>query len=205
MSPLKNIARKLSFLKHVPTWAFLLLFLLSASMSVVSLRHNNQQMVSLREAVYAADKNNTNVNATINNLRNYVYGHMNTNLSSGNNSIKPPIQLKYTYERLLAGAQKNADTDNAQVYTDAQNYCQAQNSTAFSGRTRVPCITEYVTTHGGVQAQTIPESLYKFDFISPAWSPDLAGWSLLVSGILLIALIISFSIDKLVSSRLQQL
>jgi hypothetical protein len=83
-------------------------------------------MIQLREKVYEADKSNGDVNTALNNLRRYVYGHMNTNLSSGGNAIKPPIQLKYSYERLQATEQKRVDNANSNVYTQAQLYCQQQ-------------------------------------------------------------------------------
>ena len=196
--------KTLSRFKHVPTWVFLVLFLVSASVTITALRHNNQQMIVLRSAVYTADKNNGDVNTALNNLRAYVYAHMNTNLSSGGNAIKPPIQLKYTYERLQSTGKAQADTTNAQMYTDAQTYCQVQNPVSFSGRTRVPCVQDYVTSHG-VQATTVPTALYQFDFISPTWSPDLAGWSLLITVILFIIYIISFSVDRLVRSKMRHL
>jgi hypothetical protein len=72
----------------------------------MALRHNNETMVKLRTAVYEADKNSGDVNTTLNKLRKYVYAHMNTDLSSGGNTIKPPIQLQHTYERLQAAEQK---------------------------------------------------------------------------------------------------
>jgi len=121
-------------LRDVPYWVFLALFVLSGIVSITALRHNNQQMIKLRQAVYQADKDNGDVNGALNNLRQYVYGHMNTNLSSGNDSIKPPIQLKYTYERLLAAANQRAN--NAGLYTEAENYCQTRipASVSISGR-----------------------------------------------------------------------
>jgi hypothetical protein len=187
---------------QTPTWVFGILFLLSSLTCVVALRHNNQTMVTLRSAVYEADKNNGDVNTALNNLRRYVYGHMNTNLSSGNNAIKPPIQLKYTYERLQSTEQKRVDTANTNVYTQAQTYCQQQNSADFSGRNRVPCVTDYVTTHGE-KANSVPAALYEYDFVSPKWSPDLAGWTLVISIVLFVALASSFAIDKLVSSKIK--
>lgn len=200
----KKVKKTIHHFRHIPTWVFLLLFIASATVSVYSLRHNNETMVKLREAVYAADKNNGDVSGSLNNLRRYVYGHMNTNLSSGGNAIKPPIQLKYTYERLQAEEQKKAASNNTQVYTDAQAYCQAQNSTDFSGRNRVPCVQDYVTTHGG-QAVSIPAALYQFDFISPTWSPDIAGWSLVLTIILLFLLLASFTVDILVKIRIKHM
>src|SRR5690349_383020 len=80
------------------TWLYL--FIASSLLCVLALRHNNVRMTQLRDAVYVADKNNGDVNAVLNNLRKYVYAHMNTDLSSGSHGIKPPIQLKYTYQRL---------------------------------------------------------------------------------------------------------
>jgi hypothetical protein len=35
----------------------------------------------------------------------------------------------------------------------------------------------------------ISPSLYEFDFVSPTWSPDLAGWSLVASTMLLLLFI----------------
>jgi hypothetical protein len=187
---------------QTPTWIFLALFLFSGTVSVLALRHNNETMVKLRSAVYVADKNNGDINGALNNLRSYVYAHMNTNLSSGGNAIKPPIQLKYSYDRLQATEQKRVDAANANVYTQAQTYCQQQNSVDFSGRNRVPCIADYVTTHGQ-KAGAVPAALYEYDFESPAWSPDLAGWSLIVTVVLFMAFISSFTLDKLVGTRIK--
>jgi hypothetical protein len=191
--------------KRVARWhwaVYLAIFLASGSISVVALRHNNQTMIKLRDAVYTADKNNGNIEGALDNLRAYVYGHMNTDLSSGGNGIKPPIQLKYTYERLQASAQAQTDTANSKVYTDAQSYCQAQNPTDFSGRNRVPCVQNYVSTHG-VQPSSVPTALYEYDFISPSWSPDLAGWSLLIAGASFITFVASFVINRIVKVKIK--
>lgn len=167
-----------------------------------ALRANNQTMVRLRSEVYKTDKDGGDTETALKNLRGYVYAHMNTDLSSGGNAINPPIQLKYTYERLVAAEQKKAEEANSQVYTDAQSYCQTQNPGSFSGGPRVPCVEEYVTTHG-IKTNPIPSALYKFDFISPVWSPDLAGWSLVLSVALFMALALSFLIDRMVKSRIE--
>jgi len=185
-----------NFLK-VQTQTFLYLFIAAAIISVFALRHNNQTMVNLRNDVYAADKNNGDVNTALNNLRRYVYGHMNTDLSSGNNNIKPPIQLKYTYQRLYDAETNKVQSANQQLYTDAELYCQSINN-AFFGTTRVPCVQNYVVNHGLAAANiTIPAGLYQFDFASPAWSPDFAGWSLVAALLLFAAFIIRLAISKL--------
>jgi hypothetical protein len=185
-----------TFLK-IPAKTFLYLFIAMAVICVLALRHNNQTMVNLRNEVYAADKNNGDVNTALNNLRRYVYGHMNTNLSSGNNNIKPPIQLKYTYQRLYDARANKVQAANQQLYTDAELYCQSINQ-AYYGTTRVPCVQNYVVNHGLKEADiSIPAGLYQFDFASPAWSPDLAGFSLSASILLLLALVIRFAYSRL--------
>lgn len=186
---IKEIARKII---HLPYWVFLGLFLLSFVICIAALRHNNQTMIILRNEVYTADKNKGDVNAALNNLRNYVYSHMNTNLTSGGNAIKPPIQLKYTYERLTSAAQ--ASSNNTGLYTEAENYCQAKipASVSISGRGRIACVQDYILSHGGQQAPAVPTALYEFDFLSPSWSPDLAGWTLLTSVILFFAALASY-------------
>lgn len=164
----------------ISPWYFLVLTLVSGAVCVVALRGNNQHMVKLRTTVYQTDQDGGDVVKTLNSLRLYVYAHMNTNLSNGSDSVYPPIQLKYTYDRLVKAESDRVAAANSQVYTDAQHYCEAQDPVDFSGHNRVPCIESYVGAHGTKPMQ-IPDGLYKFDFVSPTWSPDLAGWSLLVT------------------------
>lgn len=190
-------------IQAVPSRVFLVAFIVSSLVCISALRSNNQQMINLRTAVYVADKDNKDVNAALNSLRLYVYSHMNTSLSSGGNTIKPPIQLKYTYQRLQTAGQVNADAVKAQVYTDAQNYCQTQNPSSFSGRARVACVQDYVISHVPQQAQAVDPALYQFDFISPAWSPDLAGWTLVASITFFVAFMASFLLGRIISTKIR--
>lgn len=182
---LHHLWTRLRWLK--PTY-FLVLAILSVVICVFALRANNQQMIKLRDAVYAADKAATDVQKPLQALQAYVTTHMNTNLNAANTSVYPPIQLKYTYDRLVQAQSDAAAAANTQLYTAAQHYCEQQNPTDFSGHNRVPCIEQYVQSHD-TQLPVIPDALYKFAFVSPRWSPDLAGWSLLIailSGVLFV-------------------
>ena len=188
---------------RVPYTIFLALFIIAAIVAIYALRQNNQTMVKLRAEVYAADQADGDVNSALNKLREYVYGHMNTDLSSGGNAIKPPIQLKYTYERLLGTEQQKAASSNSKIYTDAQNYCQALVPAGTSGRGRIPCVQDYVTSRD-VKTTPIPTGLYQFDFISPTWSPDLAGWSLVIAALTLLAFIFSWLMQTLTKRKLRE-
>ncbi|HEU4608660.1 MAG TPA: hypothetical protein VFS31_11170, partial [Chitinophagaceae bacterium] len=133
---MKKILRKIC---QVSARAWLYLFIVTAIICVLALRHNNEQMVRLRNAVYAADQKNADVNGALNNLRQYVYSHMNTNLSSGNNNIKPPIQLKYTYQRLYDSQLSQVQAGNQEVYSAAQLYCH-NNANQNSTSAQLACI-----------------------------------------------------------------
>ena len=174
----------LKFIHRIPRPLLLSLFIVSLVISILALRHNNERMIVLRNQLYAADKNNGDVNSALNDLRTYVYGHMNTNLSAGNGAIKPPIQLKYTYQRLVA--QSGVNEANIQLYTDAENYCQKTVPNGYYGAYRIPCVEDYLSKHGLQSTPPPPPAaLYEFDFVSPNWSPDFAGWSLLITALLL--------------------
>jgi hypothetical protein len=184
----------------IKTQYLLVLTIVCAGICLYSLRSNNEHMISLRNDVYAADKNGTDIQKPLQALQAYVISHMNTNLSTGNTSVYPPIQLEYTYERLVEEQANQAVGTNSQLYTDAQSYCQEQDPVDFSGHNRVPCIEQYVESHSSISSFDIPTSLYEFSFISPAWSPDLAGWSLVLTCLFGLLTIVSFAANRWLKS-----
>jgi hypothetical protein len=137
---------------------------------------NGKEAVHLYEALQAADQAGGDVSSALNELRQYIYAHMNTEIG-GPNGIYPPIQLKGTYERLVAAEEARVKDINDSLYTKAQEYCEANGNQGFSGRNRLDCINSYIDKNGA-KAQQIDGSLYKYDFVAPRWSPDLAGFSL---------------------------
>jgi hypothetical protein len=187
MTKIKSVHLVRKAFQPIPLLALTLVF---AVVCIISLRANNDHMGKLRAAVYAADKNNGNVTLALQNLQAYVTHNMNTSLSSGNGSVYPPIQLKYTYQRLLDQESDTVQQSNSGLYTDAQAYCQNEIPSAFSGRTRVPCIEQYIESHDS-SLPTVSTSLYEFSFISPKWSPDLAGYSLIATTLSGAALVVA--------------
>jgi len=183
----RQLYRVWKHIRRVKPWMLLALALISGIVFVFAMRANNLKMVELRQAVYDADKSNGDVETALRNLRTQVYGHMNTNLASGPNAVHPPIQLKYTYDRLVAAQKAGSNaSDNSDIYTQAQKYCEKAIPNGFSGSYRRSCIETYIKQHGLTSVKTIPKGLYQFDFVSPRWSPDLAGWSLVVTILLLL-------------------
>lgn len=186
--------------RPIRPWYFLLAACVTGSVGVMALRANNLHMADLRAAVYAADQNSGDVQSALQSLQVYVTSHMNTDLSTGPNAPYPPIQLQYTYDRAVRKAGEQATAANAQIYTDAQHYCEQQDPVDFSGRNRVPCVQQYIANHS-VALSSIPDSLYKFDFVSPIWSSDLAGWSLALTSVMLLAGVGLWIIQRVVRRR----
>lgn len=178
-------------LRPISYWYFVVLFLVSGAVAINALRQNNLRALELRDKVLEVDKQDGDIEAALRELREFTYGHMNARLSS-DTGIYPPIQLKYRYERLTAAEKKRAESANKDVYGEAQRYCERQHPDYQSGHRRRACIAQYVDDRNKTSAaepQAIPDAMYKFDFVSPLWSPDLAGWSLLIAGVALVLLV----------------
>lgn len=196
---LRKIYQKI---RVINTWYFFGLFVIFLIVGVLAVRQNNVKSIELRDAVIKADEQNKDVEGALRQLREHMYSHMNSGLS--NDALKQPIQLKYRYERLVE-AEKQKSGDSQQVYADAQKYCEERFGQGALRDGRVPCVQEYVSQHSGGQVSQIPDSLYKFDFVSPRWSPDLAGWSLLLSGVFLALFLIRFLTERWFKSELKNL
>lgn len=196
--------RKLHYLwkrlNQVSYWYFFIFFLVWAVVAVFALRQNNLTAIKLRDQVSKTDQANGDTEKALKNLRIYVYSHMNTDLATSS-SVYPPIQLKYRHERLVKAEQERVDAVNSHsnIYNDAQKYCEATQPQSFYGAGRLPCIQSYLDSHSSppiAKPSIIPDAEYKFNFISPTWSPDLAGWSMVLAIVGFGVFILSFLADK---------
>lgn len=179
-----RIIRKVSY------WYFLIACIICVVVAIFALRNNNLTAVQLRDAVIKTDKDNGDTEAALRKLREYVHAHMHTNLAT-DNGIYPPIQLRYRYERLVATEKAKLEQQKGNTYKDAQDYCEKNSPQSFYGAGRLPCIQNYIDTHPISNKEiSIPDGLYKYNFESPVWSPDLAGWSIVLSGFFFLMFII---------------
>ena len=103
---------------------------------------------------------------------------MNTELG-GPNGIYPPIQLSGTYERLIESEEQRVRKVNEEVRVAAEETCNQQ-FPAGQIQGRAQCNADYIETNS-ISAQPIDDSFYKFNYVAPRWSPDLAGFSLLAA------------------------
>lgn len=195
----RHLHHILVLLRKVRVFYLVILVALGVGTSVLALRHNNMQAVELRDIVLKADQQNGDIETPLRQLREFTYSHMHSGLAAPD----PPVQLKYRYERLVAAEEAKVKDANAQLYTEAQRQCEAQ---IPAGRSlgRIDCIQAYVTARGVAPVKPIPDALYKFDFIAPLWSPDLAGWSIVATGLLVIILLARVSAVAWIKHTLKQ-
>lgn len=177
----RSARREIKKLQSIKTWQLLVILVLSGFMTATFFRLNNIGMIERRSAVLAADESGDQAATTarLYDLQRYVATHMNTDTG--------PIYLEHQYRRdaqRSVDAAKNAGNPNGNINEKAEAVCKPQYtvwSTAY-----VQCFTDelakYPPSPDPVQNITLPRTdLYRHAFAAPLWSPDFAGWSLLVN------------------------
>jgi hypothetical protein len=185
--------------KRVQTWQIAIAFIVLLLSSTYFLRQNNLKMVELRNAVIAADERGTGVKESIEALNQHVFKHMNT-------KIVRPIELIHTYNRQTKAAiEGSRQIGSPEAYNQATQLCQSRGIPASS---LAQCAIDYLVGTGQATGQNAPElpdkNLFIYSFASPRWTPDLAGWSVLltgVSGLWLLARLIEFIIIRTMLRR----
>jgi len=146
-------------------------------------------MVQRRSAVITADTAGDSAQITnrLLDLQRYVSAHMNTDLGAG-------VYLESSYNRDYQRAVDVASSDsnpNGNIYKKAQEVCAPRfnrYSTAYLQCT-LSELEKYPASSTLQDEVNGPDpSLYRHDYVSPVWTPDFAGFSVLATG--LIALII---------------
>jgi hypothetical protein len=178
----KKIHSDIKKLQRVKTWHLVVLLILSSFLAATFLRLNNIGMIERRNAVISADEvgNKEITKDRLYDLQRYVSSHMNTNLGKG-------VYLESSYKRDTQAAYEAVESDS-NVYRLVQEYCMPR----FSNWSQayVQCVANRLSEYPETELPKLPNtSAYLHSFVSPLWSPDFAGWSLLICAILLVAII----------------
>lgn len=183
----QRINRGIHWLQRVRTWQLVLLLILVGLVAATFLRLNNIGMIERRTAVFSADKqgNQETIRARLFDLQRYSASHMNA--ASGT------IYLEEQYRRdtraAIEAASARDSANNINLQADAA--CKAQ----YGGYSQayVQCfaaeLAKYPSGSNAPDKADLPSpSLYRHDFTSPAWSPDFAGFSLVICALILLAI-----------------
>ena len=175
------------------------------------LRLNNIGMVQRRDAVLAADKSGDSeaLKNRLYDLQRYVSAHMNADPDK--------IALETSYERDSKKAKEAAEkaatnNPNGNVYQKAADVCdpigRAQ-GWRWPDPRYIACIdnelSKYPAAGGAATRIKLPDvNMYYHSFVSPVWSPDFAGWSVVVCiviALLIIARIIGMMVLRVLVKR----
>lgn len=188
MANKRKVKKSIKTLRQVSTWQLVVLLILLCFVSATFLRLNNIGMIQRREAVLSADRSGDReaLQSRLYDLQRYSAAHMNAGSGA--------FYLEESYHNDVEAyyAQASADDNpNGNIFVRAQEVCAPR----FSGWSMayVQCVTQelekYPSAENLEQTGSMPRSeTYRHSFASPIWSPDFAGFSVLVT--LLIALII---------------
>lgn len=189
MADKKQVKYSIKQLQRVKTWQLVILLIFAIFVTLTFLRLNNIGMVERRSAVTSADEagNSDAVISRLYDLQRYVSSHMNTDMGKG-------IYLQASYKRDVQKAYNVASADenpNGNIYKKAQEVC-APRFTLWSPA-YVQCtfgeLSKYPAADDLAGAVKLPPAdMYLHVFASPLWTPDFAGWSLVVC--IVIALVI---------------
>lgn len=205
MSDKSRVRKTIKDLQRVKTWQLFVLLILAAFIAATFLRLNNIGMVERRTAVIAADKagKQEDIIRRLYDLQQYVSAHMNTDLGKG-------VYLESTYQQdsqKALNAASNDQNPNGNIYKKAQEVCAPRfnhYSTAYLQCTTSE-LAKYPASSDLIGAVKLPSaSAYLHDYESPVWSPDFAGWSVVVCVVLvlmILARLISLGILKLMLRR----
>lgn len=181
----KSLQYHLARIRRIKTWQLVFLLVILSLVSASLLRLNNLGMMERRDAVMAADAKNDRqaVKKALVDLQAYVSSHMNTSMGKG-------IYLEKQYERdreAALSAAADVSNPNAAVYQQASIECRSrwQGNVDSFRNDYVQCVTERLRTLGvasdPASALQLPKAEnYHHNFLSPKWSADLAGFSVLL-------------------------
>lgn len=204
MADKRRVTHSIKQLQRVKTWQLLILLILAGFVAATFLRLNNIGMVDRRQAVLAADKagDETVMQSRVYDLQRYTAEHMNADTG--------PFYLENQYRRDAQRAVDAASSDtnpNGNINAKAEAVCRPQ-FTVWSPA-YVQCFTDelakYPPSPDPAQNVRLPTTeLYRYDFAAPDWSPDFAGWSVLVCiaiGIMILVRLVSLGILQLLLKR----
>lgn len=204
MADKRQIRHSIKRLQQVHTWQLFVLLIIAAFVAATFLRLNNIGMVQRRDAVLAADTSGDST-TTINrlyDLQQYAATHMNANTGG--------FYLEAQYKRDVGKSVSQASNDDnpyGNINATVDRLCRSR----FSSYSQawVQCFAEelgkYPPAPDPADKAKLPSTdLYRYNFASPYWSADFAGWSVVlcaVIGLMIVTRLISLGVLRMMLKK----
>jgi len=171
------------------------LLILGIFIAATFLRLNNVGMTQRREAVIQADKEGATapvLQGRLYDLQRYVAAHMNANMGT--------IYLENEFNRAYQAKINSASEGNgSNVFKEAQEVCAPKfASLGHYSLAYQQCVLDQLNSHPSATETTttaldLPKAdTYRYSFVSPLWSPDFAGFSVLVCILIVLIIVARF-------------
>lgn len=196
-----KLKKRLKQIQALKTWQLLILLILTLFIDATALRLNNVGMEKRRQSVLSADKelNESVAIDRLTELRSYVNSHMNANTG------RIPLQniLNRDYDAAVKEASEKAKNNpNGNIFKKAESVCKPRFMGTYGYiRGYIQCILDeqqkYPAENSEISLKQLPTEAYQYEFSSPLWTPDLAGWTTLIS-----LFIVIFILVKIITTQI---
>lgn len=186
----RQIKHTIKRLQNIKIWQLILLLILASFVAMTFLRLNNVGMIERRAAVIAADEvgDASVIQDRLYDLQRYVSQHMNTDMGEKGVPLEQTFLRDYEAKLQQVSGGENANRD---VFKISNEICRARVSRSLTAHK--DCMTtelsKYPAGNDLVEEITLPSEPYYHSFSSPVWSPDFAGWSVIVVAIIVLMII----------------
>jgi hypothetical protein len=188
----RNVRRSIRQLQTVKTWQLLILLVLALFLAATFLRLNNTGMIARRNAVASADKSGDieSITLRLSELQRYASAHMNADTGV--------MYLQEQYNRDVQKQAQEADQTGSSRALEIRRQAEAVCKPQFNGWSPayVQCyvgeLNKYPADEIAADATPPSSALYRYSFVSPLWSPDFAGFSVLIALLIGLAIVIRF-------------
>lgn len=195
-----SLTGALKSVKKVKTWQLLLILIPALFLTATCLRFDHIEMTRLREIVEETDEDGDDVQTAtaVDNLKRFVFSHTVINIEEQNgvNVIyfgTGPFYLSNQYYRkaaaILAEVEANNLDDsnpNGNIYAAAMAVCKPQavaNRWVWNSPEYIACMTGEINKYPAsddisetIKADLPNPALYRYEFVSPLWTPTASGF-----------------------------
>lgn len=189
MAEKRQVHDSIRQLQRIKTWQLLVLLVLFGFVAATFLRLNNIGMVQRRDAVINADKagDSVAIQERLYDLQRYVTSHMNADMGF--------VYLEQQYKRdsqQVIDAASGDGNPNGNIYKKAQEVC-APKFSSYS-QAYLQCTVNYLAqfspaTNPSSVVELPKADAYRHSYVSPLWTPDFAGFSVLACLLILLMII----------------
>ncbi len=201
MADTRSVKKGIKQLQRIKTWQLVVLFFILSLIAATFLRLNNIGMYERRTAVLAADKAGdiNDIQSRLYDLQRFSSEHMN----AGSGAFYLEQQYKRDVQKIVEAARNSDVNPNGNINVQADATCKTQYGQYSQAYVR--CVRDelakFPPSPDPQQNLTFPNTeLYRHETSSPVWSPDFAGFIVLLC--LAVIMIIVIRLIGLMTLRL---